>query len=405
MSDHAKYSPSGSKKWIPCPGSMSLEEGVPNKSSPEAAEGTAAHELASKCLEMSRPALDFLGSTIVADGQKFVVDHEMVDNVQQYIDFVHGVEGQHHWVETRVYYTNWVKKGHGRADDIKINVFRAPGVEGESHKINVIDLKYGKGVEEFADMNSQAMIYALGVLQTFGLYFDFKDTDIVNCVIFQPRIKEVPSQFEITVGELLKWADDVMVPAVADAESENPTFKSGDKQCRFCRAKPFCPTLAAESMKTASGDFHDFTKPYNLRDRKKLTNAEIGIIMGQIPALKTWTNSIEAYAYDQLNDGVGVPGYKLVEGKRGDKKWTDDNEVVLKTLEEFDIKKEEVISEKIKTPTMVEKILKVKKFKETEIKHLWKQAKGKPTIAKASDDRKEIESQQEAAFKAVTNQT
>ena len=403
MSAHAKLSPSSSKKWILCPGSVSLEAGIANNSSLAAAEGTAAHELASKCLEMRRPVSDFLNSEIEADGLKFPVDHEMVDNVQQYIDFVNSVEGQHHFIETRVHYTNWVKDGHGRADDIKINVFRSTSIDGESHKINVIDLKYGKGVEEFADWNSQAMIYALGVLQTFGIYFDFKDTDIVNCVIFQPRIKDAPSQFEITVGELLKWAKEVMVPAAEETASENPSFKSGEAQCRFCRAKGFCKTLERDSMKVISPDFKDSTKPFTLIDKNKLTNAEVGIIMAGIPLFKVWCNAVEAYGFDQLMMGFNIPGYKLVEGKRGDKKWAGDDQAILKSLEEFGIKKEEVITEKIKTPTMVEKILKAKKQKPKVIEDLWTQSKGGPTIAKASDKRNKIESEQEAAFKAVEN--
>ena len=125
--------------------------------------------------------------------------------------------------------------------------------------------------------------------------------------------------------------------------------------------------------------------------------------MAGIPLFKVWCNAVEAYGFDQLMMGFNIPGYKLVEGKRGDKKWAGDDQAILKSLEEFGIKKEEVITEKIKTPTMVEKILKAKKQKPKVIEDLWTQSKGGPTIAKASDKRNKIESEQEAAFKAVEN--
>jgi hypothetical protein len=43
---HAKLGPSGAHRWMSCPGSIVLEEDVPDRSSVYADEGTAAHMLA-----------------------------------------------------------------------------------------------------------------------------------------------------------------------------------------------------------------------------------------------------------------------------------------------------------------------------------------------------------------------
>ena len=51
MSEHAKLSPSGSARWLSCPGSVWLsEQAPPQKSTAAADEGTDAHDWAAKVL-------------------------------------------------------------------------------------------------------------------------------------------------------------------------------------------------------------------------------------------------------------------------------------------------------------------------------------------------------------------
>ncbi len=397
--DHATLSASGSAKWINCPGSVSLEADIPNESTIYASEGTAAHDLASRCLIEGKMAIEFLGDLIEADGEEFEVTHEMVDAVQQYLDYCHSFEGDYEWVEIRVNYDNWVPEGWGTGDFTKIGYDLAR----DQTIINVVDFKYGKGVLVEAEKNSQAMIYGLGVLQTFGIFFDFKPTDVINCVIVQPR-KDNISEYRITVGELLAWANEVLIPKSEEALGDNPSFKSGEKQCKFCRAKATCPTLAKDSMKLISQDFKDIREPYTLTDRKGLTNEEIGLIMEQIPTFEIWTKGIEAHGFNELMEGREVPGYKLVKGKSGNKKWDDEDvDTLVKFLGAAGIPESEVVTRKIATPTAVEKILKVKKLKPIIIKDLWSQSPGNPTIAKRLDKRPEIESQVTAGFEDITN--
>ena len=52
MSEHAKLSPSGSARWLSCPGSYWLSEQAPQQPSSAAAdEGTDAHEWAAKMVD------------------------------------------------------------------------------------------------------------------------------------------------------------------------------------------------------------------------------------------------------------------------------------------------------------------------------------------------------------------
>lgn len=64
MSAHAKYSPSGAHRWMPCPGSIALELDIPNTSSEYADEGTSAHHILSTCLLDGTDAERFIGKWI-----------------------------------------------------------------------------------------------------------------------------------------------------------------------------------------------------------------------------------------------------------------------------------------------------------------------------------------------------
>ncbi len=102
MAEHAKLSPSSAKRWMACPGSVRMESTIPDKGSEFADEGTAAHFLASECLEGEHDAAYFIGRNIVvhdkttywagrgsgAGGSVFAVDRDMAGFVQQFLDFV-----------------------------------------------------------------------------------------------------------------------------------------------------------------------------------------------------------------------------------------------------------------------------------------------------------------------------
>jgi len=50
MSGHAKLSPSSAARWMTCPGSVALSEGIEDTSSKNADEGTMMHAFAAMCL-------------------------------------------------------------------------------------------------------------------------------------------------------------------------------------------------------------------------------------------------------------------------------------------------------------------------------------------------------------------
>ena len=152
---HAKYSPSKAELFMNCPGGLAYASQFPDKSSTDANYGTDGHTLAALCLTENKPAAAYRGVEMPLGN---VVDDEMIEAVQGYVDIVHGyAKGRPILVEQRVDYSHFagVPGQTGTADAIIVD---------EDGEVLVIDLKMGKGVPVSAFENKQLQIYALGVL-------------------------------------------------------------------------------------------------------------------------------------------------------------------------------------------------------------------------------------------------
>lgn len=65
---HAKKcGPSAAHRWMVCPGSERLSEGMPDTPSKYALEGTAMHALAEMCLLSGLSPMDFVGQELEVD--------------------------------------------------------------------------------------------------------------------------------------------------------------------------------------------------------------------------------------------------------------------------------------------------------------------------------------------------
>ena len=372
MAQHSLLSPSGAHRWMRCPGSIGAESGLPDTSSKYAAEGTAAHELAAKCLELEANAEAVIGDTMTVDGYDFTVTADMAHHVNDYCKLVREyAEGGQLLVEKRVNFSEaiGVPDSTGTSDAIVIHPDR----------LTVIDLKYGMGVKVDATENEQLQLYALGALHDYGMMGEFNE---IVMVVHQPRLNHV-SEWSIPVEKLEEFREAARLAAIEALDNREPRLNPGEKQCRFCKAKATCPALKAEISDAIGG----IATPADFADLAVADEDDVSRAMARVELVEQWCKAIRAEVERRLFAGEPVAGFKLVEGRRGNRAWSDEA-AVEKLFKSFRLKQEEMYDFKLISPTKAEKILKTKNPGRWEkVDALTSRGDGKPSVAPATDRR------------------
>jgi hypothetical protein len=363
-----------------CPGSVTLEADFPDTSSAYAREGTAAHELAAMVLEdPSSTANHYVGKKIAFDdhGEEVVwpITKEMADYVDDYVSFVRErAVGKILHVECKL------SIGHITGEDGATGTSDVVIIDREQEAIEVIDLKYGMGVRVDAENNEQMQFYALGALYEYELISDFS---WVTMVIHQPRLNHV-SEWNIPVDQLRRFEDEAR-RAADKVRWEEPTFNPSEKQCRFCKAKATCSALRAEVTDIVFGaaTIDEFV-PQTV-DSQSGDNY-LPVAMSKVGLVEDWCKAVRAEVERRLLAGQTVDGYKLVEGRKGNRAWSDES-AVEQLFKSFRLRQEEMYDFKLISATKAEKLLKENPKRWAKAEQLITRSDGKPSVAPATDKR------------------
>ena len=362
---HALLGASSSARWLVCTPSARLEALFPDEQSPYAAEGTVAHDLAESILRhklegKKAPKLDDYST-------------EMIEAVTRYVDICEEKVNEARarssdaeaMIEARLDFSRWVPDGFGTGDMVIV----ADGI------MEVIDLKYGKGVPVSAIENTQMRLYALGAYDINEFLYDVKS---VRMTIVQPRLDSISTD-EMDLEELLDWGEEIKPIAQRAFRGEGECTPCD--YCNFCKARHTCRALADTCL---TAFYQDGGKLNQL-----LTDSEVSDILAMKDLITKWIKGVYDFAYEKALSGEKQwPGYKLVEGTS--RRTITDPEAAAKTLLNNGYKEKDIFKPReLEGITNLQKVLGKKGVTEYLEAYIDK-PEGKPTLVPDSDKRPAI---------------
>lgn len=400
---HALLSPSGSKKWLACAASLACEADIPNVSGAAAVNGTCMHTLSEHILNMAIKGIEerackYKGAYVLNEGKgpvkalakpekgAVLITDDFVSQVNKYVDYCRPIidAAELVEVESRVNLTRVLHPGaelngeplqtFGTADLVAVLK-----LSDGTYMLIVGDLKTGRH-KVLAKENKQMMLYALGLLRKLKRLYDIT---AVRLVIFQPYAGGA-DEWDTTPEALElfgKFAQKAALKAIDAFERgkkglKPADFRPGNDACQWCRFSEKCTA----KRKVASAIAPD--GPSDALENAEMTLEQLKAEWDKLPLMRQHIADIEKAMYAALMRGEKIEGLKLVEGRPGNRSWTDQDAV----LEALGRSADVLLKQTIMTPTEAEKVLDGSDF--------WKVAKefvtrkpGQPSIATADDKR------------------
>lgn len=328
---HSLYSPSSAERWLRCSKSLDYTQSTTNTASEE---GTMLHLVAYLCGKYGISEDAFLGFKHYIETREYEVSDDHLEILAPGLEYISA-----HRRHMLVGFEEKVNLGSILPDQFGTVDFYAY----DGHTLTVIDWKFGR-VPVLISRNEQMMLYGYGIWDRLGRP---KDIDIV-LVCLQPRVTFSPKTYELTVAELEEFGEKVSKHYKKEERSAEP----GRVQCLYCPGKKLCGAyseyiwdMLEGIMETPVGQLTIAQKAKIILNKKLIENA---------------IKDIEEDLKVQYNQGVVLPGLKMVEGAKGKKVFTDVAKVVsiLRPLiDKGEVSKAAVYKDDLRTPTQILKAL------------------------------------------------
>lgn len=401
---HALLSPSGAKKWLSCAASLACEKDIPNTSGKAAVLGTAMHTIAEMHLNAyirgtALPLERDVGAYVLEEGKGAVkalikpmkgavlITADMIEQVRKYTDYCKAIidVATYAKLEMRVNLTEVLHPGYegvetfGTADLVAVREM----ANTDEHMLIIGDLKTGRHRVE-AKENKQLMLYALGVYRRLKRRYNIT---VVRLVIFQPYAGGA-SEWDISVEGLELFAKFAQKRALLALDAyfrgkknlKASDFKPSVDGCQWCRFSEQCSARTKTVNSVLAEELED---DFAL----ELTPEQLVAEYEKLPLLRQHIDKVEKAMAAALHSGKKVPGYKLVEGRPGNRAWKD-TDALLETLSHFELGAEMLHKEVLMTPTEAEKQHKGSELWAALEKHVTRKP-GAPCVTTVEDKRPE----------------
>lgn len=337
MTQHFKFGGSTAARLIGCPANLRLIAEAPtsvNVSNPAADLGTMLHDVMEEIYGES----ELLPAAIIAQGREYKgqkLTQELVDEkiipamvcVDELMDS-HDI-------------SNWkVEPLVKIAEDIGGSIDLI-GISEDAKTVLVLDYKFGFNPVEIIG-NKQLQFYALAAATDPQTRDWFDAADQIVLAIVQPNDNGEDVDTWVIDMNGLDTFETAYLRAVEDSEKPDAQPVSGD-WCKYCDAHATCPVKTGLALKATRVN--------------EITAEKLADYLPLADEVIAWSKEVQKMAYAQMELGVEIKGYKLVN-KRASRVWTDRDAVEDKIRKARKIKLEQGFDLKLKSPAQFEKVCK-----------------------------------------------
>ena len=360
MAIHLKYGGSSAHRTLACPGWLKKSEGIPSRPAGTAAIlGSMHHEVQERCqrdevapeqcigliykepgtditLEFTEDDLDL--AYIMFEATNALLDDLDIDEmlVEPFVELVPGVAG-------------------GSIDLL--------GLSADRKTLLVADYKTGS-VKVDVEANPNLSLYTISAAKDPSTSDLLKEVEEVVFAIIQPRVKGVVKTWKTPFSVFKKFSKTFLEAMKSDTLSPGP-------HCTYCPAEPYCEVKRSQVMgaNLLGARFQD----------------ELQAAADVVEEVESWVKAIHEELYLQLNRGVPLKGWKIVD-KRPTTKWTDEKGAKALLKEKRIAAKDITKPASLMTPIQIGKILK-KKGKDIDLSEFIVSESSGTTLAPEDDSR------------------
>ncbi len=332
---HSIIPPSSAGIWGKpggCTGWVLMAQCYPEtEETPEAAEGTASHWVASEVLESYQndtgiKTCGMLVGQVAPNG--IVITEEMAEGADVYVKDVLAVCQERGLlagmrVEQRIEAPAIHELSYGTCD---CSIYD-PG----AHELFIWDYKFGFEVVE-AYENWQSLNYAEGIVDKFGFKGIQDQTLKITFRIAQPRAfhRDGPVREWKTEGGQLRGYTNILHANAHKALGADATTNTGD-HCKHCPGRHAC-----EAALTAGTRLYEAaSKPVPVELTQAALRVQLSIVKRAMRQLKALESGYEAQVEGLIRRGDDVPGW-ITEPTFGRDKWDKSDEEVINMGAMFD---------------------------------------------------------------------
>lgn len=245
----------------------------------------------------------------------------------------------------------------------------------KTRTVTVLDWKFGRMDVSPVELPQGLFYAAMGQIDP-DVGDLFADAQHVRIVIVQPNgTGDVWQEWTCPISRLEEVRATIRTVRLMALQEDGGDLTKGE-HCHFCPKKPTCKAWTEIAM----------ALPFD-KEVADLQGAELARLLTLADSVDGWVGALKKHAESELNRGIDIPGYKLVQ-KTARRKWVSED-AAEQLLRAKAVRVRDMMQSGLKSPAQIEKVVGKKLYKIIDDAVVAKVSSG-ITIAPESDKRPDV---------------